>query len=363
MIHPGLTSARPSLGSDNHSGIHPNIWQALASVNHSHTASYGTDPVTQEALKCFQYHFGEPSKSFFVFNGTAANVLSIKALIESHNSVLCSDTSHLWIDECGAPEHSIGCKIIPLSSSNGKINTQTLRQQMIRLGDQHYAQPKLVSITQPTELGTLYSYQEMKDIAQFCKDHNLFLHIDGARFIYTPQLLNKNFKELTLDLGVDALSFGGTKNGLLFGEAVVLFRPETHQKFKYIRKQNLQLPSKMRFIAAQFLELLKETSSQALWQEIAQHGHSMAKKLEKLILDIPELKITQSVEANSVFVQVPRPWVKPLKKESFFYIWNEDSLEARWMTSFDTKESDLKKFVDFIKVLRQQHPLSSKELS
>ena len=337
-----------SLGSDNHSGIHPEILKALTEVNKGHSPSYGTDELTAEVRQLFKKEFGDRAETFFVFNGTAANVLSIKTFLKSYESVICAADSHLNLDECGAPEAIAGCKLITLPSPEGKITADQCREVLIRLGDQHFSQPKMVSITQPTELGTLYSYEEMQKLAQFCKENHLYFHVDGARFIHAASQLDKSFKELTQDIGVDILSFGGTKNGLLYGEAVILFHPDKKKDLKFYRKQSLQLPSKMRFLSAQFKTLL----SRNLWQEISSKECELATYLANKVESIPEIKIFQKVEANSVFVKLPKSWIKPLKQSHFFYIWNEKDWSARWMMSFDTEKKDIDNFVNKILELK-----------
>ena len=335
-----------SFGSDNHSGVHPQILQALIRANEGHAPSYGTDETTVEAQELFRQHFG-PCETFFVFNGTAANVLCIKSLLKSFESVICSEEAHINVDECGAPEAIAGCKLIPVPSQNGKITPQSIKPFLIRQGDQHMSQVKMISITQPTELGTVYSLEEMKNISDLCKEYNLFFHVDGARFIHATQYLKASFKELSTDLGVDALSFGGTKNGLLFGEAVILFNEQAAKNFKYIRKQNMQLPSKMRFLSAQFIELL----SNDLWKEISFQEHQRALELFEVVKDVERIEITQPVQSNAVFPKVPQSWIKPLKKEGFFYVWDERQWILRWMMSFNTTSEDVQSFANRVKEL------------
>ncbi|MCB9026309.1 MAG: threonine aldolase [Bdellovibrionaceae bacterium] len=337
-----------SLGSDNHSGIHPKILESLTKVNYGHSPSYGTDDLTQEVRALFKNQFGPSAETFFVFNGTAANVLSIKTFLKSYESVICSADSHLNLDECGAPEAIAGCKLLPLPSPEGKITVDQCREALIRGGDQHYSQARMISITQPTELGTLYTYEEMKSLAVFCKENHLYFHIDGARFILAAAQLNKSFKELTEDIGVDVLSFGGTKNGLLFGEAVIVFNKEKTKDLKFFRKQCLQLPSKMRFLSAQFKALF----TNELWKEISMKECSMALYLAEKINSIKELEILYNVQVNSVFVKLPKAWVKPLRESHFFYIWNENDWSARWMMSFDIEKNDIDQFVDKILELK-----------
>ncbi|MCB0407314.1 MAG: low specificity L-threonine aldolase [Bdellovibrionales bacterium] len=332
---------KKGFGSDNHSGIHPHILKALFEVNKSHAPSYGTDSITELVRKKFCSLFGNNAQPFYVFNGTAANVLSIKTLIESWQSVLCSDISHLNIDECGAPEAIAGVKLIPVkSNSQGKLTPEELEKHMIRLGDQHFSQPGLLSITQPTELGTVYTLEELSELHEFAQKYQLKIHIDGARLANAAFYLKVTFKEILQVFPADAVSFGGTKNGLLGGEAVLLWNPDHIKKFKYVRKQNLQLPSKMRFLSIQFYTYLQDD----LYLKIAEHSHMMAKLLEEKIKGLPHIHICYPVESNAVFIQFPKKWTTSLKENKFFYIWDSQHWIARLMTSFDTTESDINEF-------------------
>ena len=337
-------------GSDNHSGAHPLILEALATVNHGHAPSYGTDEVSTEAHGLFKQKFGAQAQVHFVFNGTAANVMCLRLACDTFNSVLVSDISHMNVDECAAPEVLGHCKLIPLKTTDGKITIAEAKKALVRKGDQHFAQVKMLSITQPTELGTVYSYEEMKALFTWAKSEGLLIHIDGARFSNAAILLNKNFKELTSDLGVDLISFGGTKNGLLFGEAVLILNQDLKKKAPYIRKQLGQLPSKSRFIATQFIAYLK----QDLWKEIASHSMKMAQHLRIMVEGLPNVTITQNTDSNAVFARIPAAWIKPLRDQYFFYIWDELSFECRWMTSWDTEMDDLKGFTQALKNLNSQ---------
>lgn len=334
-------------GSDNHAGVHPDILSSLSLINQNHSPSYGTDDLTKEVQNYFKNEFHPDADSFFVFNGTAANVLCLKAMVQSYHAVICTDISHLNVDECAAPETHVGCKLIAVNSLDGKLTAQQIEDECIRQGDQHYAQVKAVSITQPTEVGTMYSFEELQAISKTCKKHNLLLHIDGARFIYTPIHLQRTFKEFFSLIHVDTISFGGTKNGLLFGEVVIILNKELQKDFKFIRKQSMQLPSKMRFLAQQFKTLLFN----GLWKEIAEHGIEMAQYLKSQLEPIPQIKIYHTVQANSVFVQIPKEWTKKLKKHSFFYVWDHKNWVMRWMISFDTQKNDIDSFIETIKEL------------
>lgn len=337
-------------GSDNHAPVHPEIFKALLEANLEHAPSYGTDDVTLACQKKFKTFFGEKSETHFVFNGTAANVLSLRTIIKSFESCFVTDCSHLNVDECAAPEFFAG-KLIPIPSKNGKFIVEELEKNYKRLGDQHYAQPKAISITQPTELGTVYSLEELQTITQWAQSKNLIIHIDGARFCNAVSYLNLSMKEITTDLHVDILSFGGTKNGFMFGEAVVILNPNYQKDFKYIRKQAAQLPSKTRFIACQFKAYLTDH----LYLKIAQLGHNNALYLaEQIQAHCPEIQITQKVQSNAVFCKIPKNWIKSLKKAHFFYVWDENTFECRLMMSWDTQKSDIDGFIDCAKNLRLQ---------
>lgn len=333
-------------GSDNHSGVHPEIFKSLVSVNVGHAPSYGTDEETIECIAEFKKRFGEKAEVFFVFNGTAANVISLRTAIKSYQAVLCSDVSHIHVDECAAPELFAG-KLLTLPTQNGKITLSQLKDSLIRQGDQHYAQPKIVSLTQPTELGTCYSLQEIKDIVSWAHEKGLLVHIDGARLCNALVTLNCTLKEMTTDLGVDIVSFGGTKNGLMMGEAIIVLNPHLAVDMKYIRKQAAQLPSKTRFIASQFKTYLKDD----LYLKIARHSCTMADKLYQGLKNIPNFTVTQSRESNGVFVIIPKEQIKKLKEKYFFYVWNEKTYECRLMTSWDTEPSDVEDFLQLARSL------------
>jgi threonine aldolase len=334
-------------GSDNHSGIHPLILAALVDANVDHAPSYGTDRWTEQAENDFKIHFGAQAQVFFVFNGTAANVLSLKSAAKTFQSCYCADLSHIYVDECAAPEVMAGVKLIPLPTSDGKIKLSDLKKAHVRRGDQHCTQGQIVSLTQPTELGTCYSMTELQEIIAWAKSENLYIHVDGARLANAAIHLQKTFKEFTTDLGVDIVSFGGTKNGLMMGEAVIFLNPTLAKDFKYYRKQLGQLPSKTRFIAAQFTAYFKNN----LWHEIASHSVAMAEALYLGVREVPGVEVTQVRAANGVFARIPQTWVKPLREKYFFYVWDEHTFECRWMTSWDTQISDVTGFVASLKEL------------
>jgi threonine aldolase len=333
-----------SFASDNNAGIHPKVLQAIAAANQGHVVGYGDDPYTQAAVRKFKQHFGPDVDVFIVFNGTAANSLSLKALTESYHAIICTEAAHIYTDECGAPEKFTGCKLLPIPTADGKLTVESVSHAYHGIGDQHHVQPRVISITQATEMGTVYKPEEIKALARFAHERDMFLHMDGARIANAAASLGQNLRQATGDLGVDVLSFGGTKNGLMGAEAVVFFDKKLSRNFQYLRKQGMQLASKMRFISAQLEALL----SNDLWLKNAQHSNRMAKLLEKEVHKIPQVKIVYKVEANGVFAQIPRQAIARLQKRYFFYVWNEEQSVVRWMCSFDTTEEDVRKFAKFV---------------
>lgn len=336
-------------GSDNHAGIHPRILQSLAEANIEHAPSYGTDEWTEESVEAFRKHFGADAQVFLVFNGTAANVTALRAMTRPWQGVFCADVAHINVDECGAPEQMTGCKLLPVTSHNGKLTVAELDKVFIRRGDQHFSQGSVLSITQPTELGTTYSIDELKALIKWAKDRKLLVHVDGSRIANAAVYLNQPFKAFTTDLGVDAISFGGTKNGLLMGEAVIFLNKSLAQEFKYVRKQSGQLPSKSRFIATQFTAYFKDD----LWKEISANSLNRATELYELVKDIPGMTLREKPQSNAVFATIPQEWVKALREKYFFYVWDENTFECRWMTSWDTTSEDVQGFAKAIKELAQ----------
>ncbi|PYV86654.1 MAG: threonine aldolase [Acidobacteria bacterium] len=333
-----------SFASDNNAGVHPEIIRAISEVNRGHAVGYGDDPVTAAAVANFRRHFGDDCEVFFVFNGTAANCLSLKALTDPFHAIICSDAAHIYNDECGAPERFTGCKLIPLATREGKLTVESIRGAFHGIGDQHHVQPHVVSITQATEVGTVYKAEEVRKLAAYIHQNGMFLHMDGARIANAAASQGRTLRESTRDLGVDVLSFGGTKNGALGAEAVVFFQRELAQDFLYSRKQGMQLASKMRFISAQLDALL----SNDLWQKNARHSNRMAKLLERELRKISQVKIVYPVEANGVFAKIPRSAIRRIQKRYFFYVWNEEQSIVRWMCSFDTTEQDVTEFCKFV---------------
>ena len=333
--------------SDNNSGVHPQILQAISKANIGHTIGYGDDIFTENAIKKFKTFFGENIDVYFVFTGTAANTLGLKAITSSYNSIICAETAHINVDECGAPEKFTGCKLIPIPTENGKITPEQIRKHLHGFDFEHHSQPKAISITQPTEPGTVYTIEEIKEITKLAHEFGMFVHMDGARISNAAVALNADFRDFTVDAGIDVLSFGGTKNGMMFGEALIFFDKKLSEDFKYYRKQGMQLFSKMRFIAAQFEEFL----SGDLWRKNAEHSNKMAKILETEVRKIPQIQITQPVQINAVFAIIPKKIIPILQQEYFFYVWDENKSEVRWMTSFDTTEDDIYGFTTQLKAI------------
>jgi threonine aldolase len=334
-----------SFASDNNAGVHPAVLDAIVRANRGHVVGYGDDFYTESAIASFRQHLGNDIGVFFVFNGTAANVLGLKALTQSYHAVICTEPAHIYTDECGAPERFTGCKLIPLSAPQGKLTVEAVRAAYHGIGDQHHVQSRVIAITQATEMGTTYKPAEIRALSDFAHAHEMFVHMDGARIANAAAALGQSLRQATRDLGVDVLSFGGTKNGLMGGEAVVFFDKKLAENFLYVRKQGMQLASKMRFIAVQFEALLKDD----LWLESARHANRMARFLEEEVRRIPQLEVVYPVEANGVFVKLPHEAIAKIQNRYFFYVWNEEQSVVRWMCSFDTTEDDIREFTKFVR--------------
>jgi len=317
---------------------------ALRAANQGHAVAYGDDRYTEVAASKFREQFGESSEVFFVFGGTGANVLGLSAITRPHHAVVCAESAHINVDECGAPERFAGCKLIDLATPSGKLRPEQIEPLLARLGDQHHVQPRVVSVSQATELGTVYTVEELTRLAEFAHANEMLLHVDGARLANAAAHLGVTLRELTAGAGVDVLSFGGTKNGMMYGEAVVFFDPGLSRGFKFTRKQGAQLPSKMRFIAAQFNALFTGD----LWLETAAHANRMARLLAAELGGLPQVRVTQPVESNAVFAVMPRDSVAEVQRHFFFYVWNEETSEVRLMCSFDTTEEDVRELVRVI---------------
>lgn len=352
-------------GSDNHSGISPEVIEAISMANSEHALAYGDDEYTQRLEALIKETFGEQARVYLVFNGTGANVLSIDAMCRSHEAVVCAETAHINVDECGAPQRFVGCRLLTVDTPDGKLTPALVKTRLHGFGFEHHSQPKAISISQPTELGTLYTKEEIKALADLAHSYNMYLHVDGARLANAAVALGCSFKEMTTDLGVDAISFGGTKNGLLMGESCVLLNPALDVDMKYRRKQMTQLASKMRFMAAQMIcylggvkgsenevrgsERTNAEVAEPLWKRNAEHSNRMAQLLRAEVEKVEGVKIMYPVQVNSVFAQLPTAVWHRLQERYFFYDWDEAADVVRWMCSFDTTEEDIHAFVNALK--------------
>lgn len=334
-----------SFASDNYSGIHPEILEAIQHANQSHEISYAEDTYTEKTNALFREIFGAKTEVLYAFNGTGANVIALKCALLPFEAVLCAETAHINADECGAPTQSTGSSLITIKTPNGKLTPELLKPFMTRKGNVHNTQPRVISISQSTELGTVYSLTELKALCSFAHENDLFVHLDGARISNAVAALGVSLKEATVDCGVDIMSFGGTKNGLMIGEAVLIFNDELKKYAAFYQKQTAQLFSKNRFIAAQFYALLKND----LWLRMATHANQMAAFLAESVAGLPGVTITQKVDANALFVIIPPHAVEPLRAKYRFYTWSEDTGELRWMCSFDTTREDV---IDFVRALK-----------
>ena len=332
-----LNGAR-GFASDNSATIHPDVLAAIGRVNVGHTFGYGHDDYTLSVEARVAGAFGPDASAFFVFNGTGANVVSLRAACRRFEGVICAETAHLNVDECGAPEAIAGLKLLTVPGIDGKLTPALVESRITRIGDEHAVQPHAVSISQCTELGTLYAVEEMRELASLAHEHDLVLHVDGARLSNAAAALGVPLAEVAA--GADVVSFGGTKNGLLGAEAVVVLNPALAHDFLYIRKQSMQLASKMRFLAAQFDALL----SDELWLRCAEHANAMASRLASALADVPGLSITRPVETNAVFATLPPAVIELLQAQYPFYTWDEAAGEVRWMCSWDTTEEDVDGF-------------------
>ncbi|MDL2299431.1 low specificity L-threonine aldolase [Bacteroides sp. OttesenSCG-928-E20] len=333
-----------SFASDNNSGVHPLVMDALIRANNNHAVGYGDDSWTKEAINKIREVFTPDCEPFFVFNGTGSNIIALQLLTQPYNSILCAETAHIYVDECGGPVKSTGCQIRPIVTPDGKLTPALIKPYLHGFADQHHSQPGVIYLSQCTELGTVYTPEELKEITSLAHAHQMYVHMDGARIANACAALNLSLRELTVDCGIDILSFGGTKNGLMIGECVVVFDPALRNKALFVRKQSAQLASKMRYLSCQFTTYLTDD----LWLKNAAHANRMAEKLYTALKQYPQARFTQKVESNQLFLQLPREVIDELLKTYFFYFWNEEANEVRFVTSFDTTEEDIDAFVNLI---------------
>lgn len=337
-----------SFASDNYAGVLPEVMQALQAANVAHARSYGADDITVRTVQLFRQVFGTDVDVYFVFNGTGANVLSISSATQSHNAVLCADTSHIYNDESSAPETFTGCRFFPIAANDeGKLDIAAIATRLIRKGDVHYAQAKMLSLTQSTEYGTVYTPGELQAIGKLARENDLYLHVDGSHFFNAAASLGCTLKEMSADVGIDILSLGGTKSGMMFGEAVVVFNKKLSEHIAYKHKQSMQLASKTRFIAAQFEALLRDE----LWHGYARHANHMARLLDEGLRQHSRVRITKPVQANAVFAEIPESWNEPLMTHTPFYVWKEAGNEVRLMCAFDTTEAMVQQFLTAVQQL------------
>ena len=339
-----VTPRGRTFASDNWAGVHPEVMAAIAAANGDHTPAYGEDPVTEEAIGHFRRHFGPDADVFLAFNGTGANVIGLQALLRPFEAVLCAETAHINVDECGAPERFLGSKLVPVSTPDGKLTPELVEAAAVGTGDEHHVQPRVVSITQATEVGTCYSVAEVGALAEWAHARGLWLHLDGARLSNACAALGVGLGAFGSAAGVDVLSFGGTKNGAMGAEAVVSYLPPDAIGLRYIRKQSMQLASKMRFIAAQFTALLADD----LWLRNASHANAMARRLAEGVANVAGVTLAYPVEANGVFAALPPVVAGALQDEFPFYVWDESTGVVRLMASFDTTEVDVDAFVELL---------------
>lgn len=336
-----------SFASDNNAPVHADIMQAIIDANNEDYVSYGDDPFTLKAKEIFNEKFGTEVEVFFVCTGTGANVSALSHLIKPWQTVIAASTAHIHNDECGAPEKFTGSKLHTVSSLDGKLQVSQLQPFLHSVGFEHHAQPGIISITQATELGMVYNCEEIEEIARFAQHNDMYLHLDGARIANALVSADKTLAEMITHTGVDVMSFGATKNGLLMGEAVVFLNPGLAKGFQYVRKQSMQLLSKMRYVSAQFIAHFQDD----LWLQTAAHANKMARLLAEKIRHIPQIKLTMPVQTNAVFAAIPKEIIQPLQEKYYFYVWNPELGEVRWMTHFNTTEEDINDFVNSIEEL------------
>lgn len=334
-----------SFGSDNHSGVHRDILSAISEANKDHVIAYGDDPYTEKVSQKIKQLFGEQAHFFPMFNGTGANICALRACLQPYHAIIAPETGHIFVDECGAPEWLTGAAVKSVSTPDGKVRPEMLHPFFHHFGFEHHSQPKVLYISQLSELGTAYTIAEIKALADLLHQHNMYLHMDGARIANAAATLGVSFKEITTDAGVDILSFGGTKNGMMLGESVITFRLELAENMKYIRKQSTQLYSKMRFCSAQFLAYLEND----LWLQNARHANKMAQMLRSELEKVSSIQFTQPTDGNILLLKMEPDMIEKLLQKHFFYIWDEMTHEIRLVTSWDTTEEDVQALISDVK--------------
>lgn len=337
-----------SFASDNNSGVHPLIMEALNRTNRDHALGYGDDVWTREAVQKIKETFTPDCEPIFVFNGTGSNVVALQLMTRPYHSILCAETAHIYVDECGSPVKMTGCQIRPIATPDGKLTPELIQPYLHGFGDQHHSQPRAIYLSQCTELGTVYTSEELKSLTALAHQYGMYVHMDGARIANACAALHLSLKEMTVDCGIDVLSFGGTKNGLMMGECVIVFNEALQSEARFVRKQSAQLASKMRYLSCQFTAYLTDE----LWSRNATHANAMALKLAEALKDFPGVCFTQKVESNQLFLTMPRSVIDRMLQSYFFYFWNEAADEIRLVTSFDTTEEDIDEFIRILNRLK-----------
>ncbi|MFI3281271.1 MAG: low specificity L-threonine aldolase [Rikenellaceae bacterium] len=338
-----------SFASDNNSGVHPLVFKAIEGANIDHAVGYGDDEWTEAATAKIKETFGDVADPYFVFNGTGANSVALQSVTRPFNSIICAASAHIYVDECGAPQRMSGCSVTAIPTSNGKLSVELIKPHLKHFGECHHSQPGVVYISQTTELGTVYTIEEIEAIANLVHAHGMYLHMDGARLANAAAFLGCSLRATSVDAGVDILSFGGTKNGMMMGESVISFREEISKNLKFYRKQSAQLASKMRYLSAQFIPYLEGD----LWLKNANAANFAATKLHEALKKYASVEFTQKVETNQLFLKMPKEAADKLLEEYFFYVWNEDTNEVRFVTSWDTSDKDIADLIaSFEKVLK-----------
>jgi threonine aldolase len=336
-------TGRKSFGSDNHAGTHPAVLQAIIDANAGDAVAYGADEWTARATSALRSAFGGSGEAFLVLNGSGANVLGLSILLRRHEAVICAETAHINTDECGSAERLLGTKMLTVAAPDGKLTPEGIAEQLAGRGDDHRAQAGVVALTQSTEFGTCYTLEELGKIADFSRSNGLRVYIDGARLANAAATLDCSLAAIAEY--ADVLSFGATKNGAMGAEALIVTRPDLAADVPYLRKQQTQLASKMRFVAAQFEALLRDE----LWRSNADHANAMARRLAEGVAGVPDVQVVQAVQANAVFAQLPARQIEALRRDWFFHSWDEGASIVRWMTAFDTPASEVDAFVADIK--------------
>lgn len=336
-----------SFASDNNSSVHPQVMESLIKANSDHAFGYGDDLWTEEAVRKVKAQFERPCEPLFVFNGTGSNTMALQLMTRPYHIIFCADTAHVAVDECGAPSKATGCFMRTIPTPDGKLTPELLKPYMINFGVEHHSQPGAVYISQCTELGTIYKPAELRALCDFAHEHGLLVHMDGARISNAAAALGVGLDEVSGACGVDTLTLGGTKNGLMGAECVVIFNESLVKEARYARKQACQLASKMRYLSCQFTAFLTD----GLWLKCAAHANRLAAKLHDALAAMPDVRFSQPVESNQLFFSMPREKEDKLAEQYHFYFWNDAANEIRLVTSFDTTEEDVDQLIACIRTL------------